>query len=310
MSQDHPRYRELLRRALLIRRFEERVIELYPSDKIQSPVHLSIGQEAVAVGLAAALQPQDWVFGSYRSHALYIALQGDLGRMMAELYGRVGGIAKGKAGSMHLTCPEQGMMGSSAVVASHIPHAVGAALAAKARGLDQVIVALFGDAAMEEGVMHESLNFAALKKLPILFVCENNGFAVHAGLDERQSFTPTSLADAYGLSPARIAEGWSPTSVLDQLQPHIDRVRAGGGVEFVEIATYRSMEHVGIGTDFHAGYRNRKEFEAWSAKDPLIQDAALVESLEHEIAAEIEAAVQFAEASPVPGREELLSDVW
>src|SRR5215469_12682757 len=182
------RFEALFRECLRIRLVEEKIIELYPSDRIQSPVHLSIGQEAVAVGTCETLRPTDLLFATYRSHAFYLAKGGDLNRMFAELYGRIDGLAKGKAGSMHLAAPDVGMMGSSAVVATNLPHAAGAALAARNRRTDQVIVCAFGDGATEEGVYHETLNFVALMQLPVVLLCENNGLAVHASQKERQSY--------------------------------------------------------------------------------------------------------------------------
>src|SRR5437667_5409048 len=176
-------YRELLR----IRRVEEEIARVYPSDKIISPVHLSIGQEAVSVGVCQALGPQDIVFGTYRSHACYLAKGGSLRGMIAELYGKATGMAKGKAGSMHLVDPVVGVMGASAIVASTIPQAVGYALALQMAGERRVVVAFFGDGATEEGVFYESLNFAALWRLPILFVCENNFYAIHSRQADRQA---------------------------------------------------------------------------------------------------------------------------
>jgi pyruvate dehydrogenase E1 component alpha subunit len=303
-------YRTLFRQALLIRRIEERIIELYPSDRIQSPVHLSIGQEAVAVGTCAALQPQDLVFGTYRSHAFYVAKGGDLAQMFAELYGRIGGGCKGKAGSMHLAAPEVGFMGSSAVVSSTIPHAVGAAFAAKRRGTGQVCVAVMGDGALEEGVAAESLNFAALHKLPVLFVCENNGLAVHAPITTRQSFTPCGLAEAFAIPTRQVENGMDFMGIRSVIGDAVAQVRAGTGPYFVEVQTYRYREHVGPNEDFDAGYRCRSEYEAWRSRDPLVTDRVLAEELLPGINDEVEAAIAFAEASPLPGPEELLSDVW
>ena len=174
--------------ALRIRMVEERVIALYPSDRIQSPVHLGIGQEALAVGACHALRPADLLFATYRSHAFYLAKGGDLSRLFAELFGRRDGCARGKGGSMHLAAPEVGFMGTSAIVSSTIRPAVGAALAAERLAKDQVVVAAFGDGATEEGAYHESLNFAALHRLPVLFLCDNNGLAVHSPLASRQAY--------------------------------------------------------------------------------------------------------------------------
>lgn len=309
MSKNNPRYEALFREALRIRLVEERIIDLYPSDFIQSPVHLSIGQEAVAVGVCAALQPQDWVFSTYRSHAFYLAKGGDMKSMFAELSGRIDGGAKGKAGSMHLTAPEVGFMGSSAVVGSTHPHAVGAAFAAKFKGEQRIQVVVFGDGATEQGVYHESLNLAALKKLPVLFLCENNGYAVHSKIVDRQSYGILDHARAYGIPVTHITAGHDFQAVLDGITPIVEAIRSQSGPHFVMIDTYRYKEHVGPGDDFNAGYRSADELKAWQAKDPLIVDTAMVERMSAEIAAEIDEAVAFAAASPFAGAEELLTDV-
>src|SRR5688572_3023538 len=181
-EQDAARYRALFR----IRRTEEEIAAIYPSDAIQSPIHLSIGQEAISVGVCEALLPQDIVFGTYRSHAVYLAKGGSLKRMVAELYGKATGCAGGKGGSMHLIDVEHGVMGTSAVVGTTIPVSVGYAYAAKLQRRNLVVASFFGDGAVEEGVFHESVSFAALKQLPILFVCENNHYAIHTPLSQRQ----------------------------------------------------------------------------------------------------------------------------
>lgn len=302
-------YENLFRTSLLIRRVEEKIIEIYPTDKIQSPVHLSIGQEAVSVGLCAALKPTDLIYGSYRSHALYIACGGDLTEMFAELMGRIGGVSKGKAGSMHLAYPKKGLMGASAVVASHVPHAVGSAMAAKHRKTGQIVACVFGDGALEQGVAHESFNAAALKSAPVLFLCENNQLAVHSHLRTRQSFSIENMAKLYGFPYTRLDEGWDFMKVHALCREACDAIRRGGPPRFLEIMTYRSKEHVGTNDDFHFGYRSREEFDRWQANDPLVRDVALRNKLLKAIDAEIEAAVAAAEASPVPGREELLTDV-
>ena len=301
-------YRRLFRTSLLIRLVEERIIELYPSDRIQSPVHLSIGQEAVAAGVCDALRPDDLVFATYRSHAFYIAKSGKLDAMFAELYGRMGGISKGKAGSMHLSAPEVGLMGSSAVVASTIPHAVGAALSFRRRGTSRIAVTVFGDGATEEGVYHESLNFAALMKVPVLFICEDNGLAVHSTRGVRQSYGLLKHATAYGIAGHRVEEGWNMVAVRKATLDAASHVRSGRPF-LLEIATARYKEHVGVGEDFHFGYRTSREIDAWKQRDPLIVDEKLVETLKPELEREIAEAVAFAERSPAPGRAELLTDV-
>lgn len=301
-------YRRLFRTSLLIRLVEERIIELYPSDRIQSPVHLSIGQEAVAAGICDALRADDVLFATYRSHAFYIAKGGRLDAMFAELYGRMGGGAKGKAGSMHLSAPEVGLMGSSAVVASTIPHGVGAAMSFKRRGLSRIAVTVFGDGATEEGVYHESLNLAALMKAPVLFICEDNGLAVHSFRGVRQSYGLHKHAETYGIATLRLEEGWDFRAVREATLKAVEYVRAGQPF-LLEIATSRYMEHVGVGEDFHFQYRSREAVDAWRKRDPLVMDTDLLAALTPGLKKEIEAAVDFAESSPPPGRDELLTDI-
>jgi TPP-dependent pyruvate/acetoin dehydrogenase alpha subunit len=303
------RYRELFAQTLRIRLFEERLIELYPFDKIQSPVHLSIGQEAVAVGVCESLRHADLLSTTYRGHAFYMAKGGRLPELMAELYGRANGISGGKAGSMHLAAPDVGMMGASAVVASTIPHAVGSALAARLRKTDQLSVVVFGDGATEQGVYHESLNFAALRQLPVLFVCENNQLAVHTHPGERQAYRIVGHVAAYGIEAIRIEEGYDFLRVADIVGATVEAMRRDGRPRFIEILTCRYKEHVGPGEDLDAGYRSRAEVEAWMAKDPLINDPNLVAELSPAILREIDAAVAFAEAGSLPDRASLLMDV-
>lgn len=301
---------ELLFNALRIRLVEEKVIALYPSDRIQSPVHLSIGQEAVAVGACHPLRRSDLLFGTYRGHAFYLAKGGDLKQLMAELYGKATGCGRGKAGSMHLAAPEVGMMGSSAVVASTTPHAVGAALAAKMQKRDQVVMAVFGDGATDQGVHHESLNFAALYQVPVLFLCENNDLAVHTRRETRQAYSILDQAALYGIPAVRLDEGYDPVAVDALVGRLVGEIRAGGGPRFVEVMTCRYMEHVGVGDDSAQGYRDRERLAAWKRLDPLLLDTALVARFTPAIAAEIAEAVAFAEASPWPNEADLLADVY
>jgi pyruvate dehydrogenase E1 component alpha subunit len=300
---------ELLYKALRIRLVEEKVIELYPSDKIQSPVHLSIGQEAVAVGACHSLRPTDLLFGTYRGHAFYLAKGGDLKQLMAELYGKVTGCGRGKAGSMHLAAPEVGMMGSSAVVASTTPHAVGAALAAKMRKTGQVVVAVFGDGATDQGVHHESLNLAALQNVPVLFLCENNGLAVHTACATRQSYSITEQAELYGIPATRFDEGYDPVAIDGLISQLVGEIRETGGPRFVEIATCRYLEHVGVGDDSAQPYRDREQLAYWKRHDPLLLDPGMVARFAPIIQEEIDEAVAFAEASPWPSHSDLLADV-
>lgn len=299
----------LIYQALRIRLMEEKIIELYPSDRIQSPVHMSIGQEAVAAGTCAALRPDDKFFPTYRSHAFFLAKGGDLKLFFAELYGKSTGGAGGKAGSMHLQAPEVGFMPASAVVASMIPLGVGAALMEKRRGGDRIVVTNFGDGATEEGVHHESLNFAARFSVPVLFLCEDNGYAVHATVAERQTYKIADLARNYGLAVTEIADGHDPKAVLDGFAPVVEAMRRDRRPHYVIIKTYRYREHVGPGEDFDAGYRSRSDCDLWRAKDPLVQETDLVARFTPVIRAEIEEAVAFAETSPWPGEDALLAHV-
>jgi len=308
--------REQLYRSLYrIRRVEEEIARVYPSDKIKSPVHLSVGQEAVSVGVCAALDRQDIVFGTYRGHALYLARGGDLRQMIAELYGRATGCTGGKGGSMHLIAPECGMMGTSAVVGTTIANAVGHAYALRYRRQDAIVASFFGDGATEEGVCSESLNFAVLKQLPILFVCENNQYAIHTHQSRRQG-TPgiCERARAHGL-PAERLDGDDLLDLVARAQDVVPRIRAGQGPWFFEVMTYRWREHVGPGTDYHLGFRTEDEAGRWMASDPVHRLAQTLERgtrarIEKAVDEEIAAAFAFAEDSPFPDAEELTSDIF
>jgi TPP-dependent pyruvate/acetoin dehydrogenase alpha subunit len=298
-----------------IRRAEEEIARVYPTDKIKSPVHLSIGQEAVSVGVCEALEPRDVVFGTYRGHALYLARGGDLRRMIAELYGRATGCTKGKGGSMHLIAPECGVMGTSAVVGTTIANAVGHAYALRYRRQDAIVASFFGDGATEEGVFAESLNFAVLKRLPILFVCENNQYAIHTHQNRRQGRPAVcDRARAFGM-PAEHLSGDDLLGLVGRARDVVSRVRAGGGPWFFEVMTYRWREHVGPGTDFHLGYRTEDEAAPAMANDPVRQLAEMIDPaerarIESAVEEEIADAFAFAEASPFPAAEELMSDIF
>jgi len=304
-------YRSLFR----IRRVEEEVARVYPTDVIKSPVHLSIGQEAVSVGLCEALRPEDAVFGSYRCHALYLAKGGDLRAMIAELYGKVTGCAKGKGGSMHLVDAAHGVLGASAVVGTTIPHAVGYAYAVKLRREPRVVASVFGDGAVDEGVFYESLNFAALKQLPVLFLCENNGYAIHTHQRLRQA-VPDACARARALGiPAERVDDGDVLRIAERASELVRALRNGRGPFFLECLTYRMREHVGPGEDWQLGYRERAEAEPWLRSDPILRLAEQIGSearrrIEAEVAAEVADAFEWAERSPFPGPEELQSDVF
>ena len=298
-----------------IRRVEEEIARVYPTDKIKSPVHLSIGQEAVAVGACDPLRPDDVVFGTYRNHAVYLAKGGDLRAMIAELYGKVTGCARGKGGSMHLIDTRHGVMGASAVVATTIPHAVGFAYAMKAAKSDRLVMAFFGEGAAEEGAFHESMNFAALKRLPVIFICENNFYAIHSHQRARQhEDNLVERAKSYGMSAERI-EGSDVLAIREKVSRAAADLRAGApGPRFFECMTYRWKEHVGPGDDWHLGYRTYEEARPWIEGDAVLQlrrrlDAGLSKAIDVEVEAEIQKAFEFAESSSFPDPAELYTDV-
>ena len=302
-------YKQLFYHSMRIRLVEEKIIELYPSDLIQSPVHLSIGQEAVAVGVCANLNLDDWVFINYRGHAFYLAKGGPLPEFFAELMGKKNGQSKGKAGSMHLASPKQGIMGASAVVGSTISHAVGAALISKIKNENRIFVSNFGDGALEQGVFNESLNFASLYKVPVLFLCEDNNLAVHSFKSERQSFSLETLVSSYGIPFYEIEEGYDFLKVQQKSKIAIDEVRNSNRPVFLMINTTRYKEHVGPGVDFSAGYRNKSDVDKWKALDPIINDNNLFAEFKEKIDNEIDVAIKFGTESPLPDRKDLLSDV-
>ncbi len=306
---------QLYASVLKIRRAEEAIARIYPSDKIKSPVHLSIGQEAVAVGVISLLCPEDVVAGTYRGHASYIAKGGSLPAMFAELYGKATGCAGGKGGSMHLIGMDRNILGCSAVVGTHIPVAVGYALTIRRRREKRVVVCFLGDGATEEGVFSESLNFAALQALPVLFVCENNGLAIHTPLSKRwASEQLVERVRTYCIRAERI-ETSDIFAIRASAELLLEHVRAGQGPAFLECPTVRWKEHVGPNEDFHVGYRERPPVEIWPAQDPVSQIATRLSEadrlrIESEIDAEIAAAIDFAERSPVPDVRKVSTNVF
>jgi TPP-dependent pyruvate/acetoin dehydrogenase alpha subunit len=308
-------YERLYRSLYRIRRLEEEVARAYPTDKIKSPVHLSIGQEAVSVGVCEALASDDVVFGTYRGHALYLAKGGDMKQMVAELYGKATGCTGGKGGSMHLISLDAGMLGASAVVGTTIGNAVGYAYALKLRRKNALVVSFFGDGATEEGVFTESLNFAALKRLPILFICENNGYAIHTHQTRRQGWPQVcDRARAYGI-PAERIEHNDVLYLHERIKAVAPKVRSGAGPHFFEVMTYRWREHVGPNNDFQLGFRTPEEAEPWVASDQVTRLAGMVEArkavqIRDEVEAEVAAAFAFAETSPPPEAAELYTDAF
>lgn len=306
---------------LRIRKYEDKIVEVYPEQEMRCPTHLSIGQEAAAVGVCAALRPDDCVFSTHRCHAHYLAKGGDPHRMIAELYGRKTGCTGGKGGSMHLTDESAGMMGTSAIVGASIPLGVGAALAFVMQGSDRVAVVFFGDAGVEQGAFHESLNFAALLRLPVLFVCENNLYATQTPLSQRQSMHNIfERGAAHGVPGERI-DGNDVLAVYTAAHRAVERCRREEGPSLLELSTYRWREHVGPNYDHDMGYRTREEVEQWMEKCPVdgwrrrllaagITTDVELESISSVIDKEIETVFKRAKADPMPCNVDLFENVY
>jgi pyruvate dehydrogenase E1 component alpha subunit len=300
-------YREMVR----IRMIEEEIAARYGEEKMRCPVHLSIGQEAVPAGISAALRKTDQVVSTHRCHAHYLAKGGDLKAMLAEMMGREAGCCAGRGGSMHLFDRDAGMLLSLPIVAASIPVGVGAAMAMKQRGEDNVAVIYLGDASVEEGVFHESANFAAVRKLPAIFVCENNLYSVYTPLRDRQPDRPISeLGRAHGLHTVEV-DGNDALGVYRAATELVAHARSGAGACFMLADTYRWREHCGPNFDNTLGYRTVAEFEDWKGRDPIESlilrlegkgalDAAERQAMANEITAEITEAFAFAEAAPFP----------
>ena len=308
--------RSMLRDMLRIRMVEEAIADLYPEQEMRCPVHLSIGQEATAVGVCSVLGADDWVFSTHRSHAHYLARGGSLKRMFAELYGKATGCTGGLGGSMHLTDQEVGFVGSTPIVGSSVPIAVGAALTASRRSLDRTVAVFLGDAAMETGVVHESLNFAAVHGLPVLFCCENNLYSVYSPMSVRQP-THRTLADFAAGHGVRTAsgDGNDAEEVHEIAFEAHERIGRGEGPVFVELSTYRWREHCGPNFDNDLGYRSEEEYLGWQRDDPIERLADRVSWDERDLVIadihdEIEQAVAFAKGSEFPDPETIVHPVY
>jgi pyruvate dehydrogenase E1 component alpha subunit len=306
MSDQPALQRRLLLDMMRIRLVEEAIAAHYPEWEMRCPVHLSIGQEAAAVGVCSALERRDWAFSGHRNHAHYLAKGGDLRRMLAEIYGKATGCCGGKGGSMHLTDREAGFIGATPIVGSTVPIAVGAALTAHREGRHRVVAIFLGDGAMETGVVHESLNFAVLKSLPVLFACENNLYSVYSPLSVRQPAgrSIAQLAGGHGIQ-VHAADGNDVAAVYRTACQAVETLRAGAGPVFLDLPTYRWREHCGPGYDNDIGYRTEEEFLTWQARDPIAAQRARVAEPDLEPAidrlrADIAAAFAYAKASPFP----------
>lgn len=306
---------ELLDKMLLIRAFEEMAEELYGLGKVHGTMHLSIGQEACAVGTASALRPgYDYLLNVHRGHGHFLAWGGDVNRMMAEFLGKETGYCRGRGGSMHIADLDANNLGANGIVAGNMPIAIGVGLSIKARKTDQVVLCLFGDGAANEGAFHESLNMASIWKLPVLYLCENNAYAMSMPVRKAMNIAQISQrACAYGI-PGKTVDGNDLIAVHLAVKEAAEFIRAGNGPYLLELITYRWKGH--SKSDKQA-YRTREEVREWMAKDPIrrfatqlgLDDKALDERRK-QARAKVEAAVAFAEASPEPLLETIEEGVY
>jgi pyruvate dehydrogenase E1 component alpha subunit len=309
---------EMLSKMVEIRLFEEKVFELYAQNLVPGTIHLYLGEEAVAVGVCSALNKDDYITSTHRGHGHCIAKGAELKRTMAEILGKKTGYCKGKGGSMHIADFSIGMLGATAVVGAGIPIAVGAGLSVKLRRTDQVVACFFGEGASNQGTFHEGINMAATWKLPVIFVCENNLYAM--GTRQSRVMAIENIADrakGYGI-PGIAVDGNDVLAVYEATQKAVEKARKGEGPTLIECKTYRHKGHSRVDA---AKYRPKEEVEEWLAKDPikrlkekLLQTNALtkaeIQQIEKQVSAEIEEVVNFALESPYPSPEEALDDVY
>ncbi len=309
---------DLYRQMVTIRRFEERALENYTLGKIGGFLHLYIGEEAVAVGSISALEPRDHIVTHYRDHGYPIARGSELGPLMAELFGKETGVSKGKGGSMHLADVKRNFWGGYAIVAGHLPLAVGLAFASKYRQEGRVAAVYFGDGATDAGAFHESMNLASVWKLPVLFICENNEFGMGVRLNEASS-TPTMCEKAanYGM-PVRRVDGMDVLAMREATLEAAEHARSGEGPVFLEAMCYRFRGHSAVDNEL---YRTKEEVEARRKDDPLrtyperlLAEGHItreeLEAIDHEVDAAIDEAVRFADESPWPDPESLYHDIY
>jgi pyruvate dehydrogenase E1 component alpha subunit len=315
---DAGRLLEWYEQMALIRQTEKAAYDLFMSGLVKGTTHLAAGHEAVAVGTSAALRVDDYVFATYRGHHHAIARGATPAECLAELMSKATGLCKAKGGSMHLTKADRGMLGSYAIVGSHLPIAAGAAWSARLRGTEQVAVAFFGDGATNIGAFHETLNMAAVWKLPVLFVCENNLYMEYTPISAVTAVAHPAAdrASAYGL-PAEIIDGNDVVKVHDTMEGAVDRARAGDGPTIIEALTYR---HYGHSRADPAKYRPADEVERWMQRDPLLVarerltslgvDETDIDAADARAAEIVKAAIQEAKDAPPPEPATALTDVW
>lgn len=314
----------LYKTMLRMRLCEESLVEPILNREVLCPCHLYSGEEAIAAGIGASLTENDYVFSNHRSHGHFLAKGGSVTEMLAEIYGRDAGCSRGRGGSMHLIAPDVGMLGSAPIVSGTISLAVGAALASSIRKDDRVAVSFFGDGATGEGVLYESLNFAALMKLPIIFVCENNFYATHMPIrDCRVPNNIRMIADPFSIENHEV-DGNDVLQVYEAGKRAIENCRCGKGPVFLECLTYRFRGHVGPDDNVqgtHTDIRPKAEIEEWLKKDPIllfekylmgnaVLDQSILDNIKKEIDNEVASAHSFAKSSPLPERKDLMNYVF
>ena len=312
---------ELYTVMMKIRLFEERIVDLYARGLVPGLAHLYIGEEAVAAGACALLREDDFITSTHRGHGHVIAKGAELNPMMAELYGKKTGYCKGKGGSMHIADMKIGILGANGIAGGGLPIAVGAGISAKWRGTDQVTICFFGDASSNNGTFHESLNFASLHKLPVIFVCENNQYGISVHQKQHQPITDIAIrATSYDM-PGVIIDGNDVAAVYEAVSKAVRRARAGEGPTLIECKTYRWRGHHEGDPNQGGRYRTKKDIEAWKKKDPLkrLADKLIADKIatkkklaeiEQKTLKEIDEAVTYASESEFPALEELYDDVY
>ena len=312
----------MMRRMMTIRRFEETVMGLVQGAELVGMAHCYIGEEAVAVGACAALRDDDYITGNHRSHGHPIAKGGDVRKAMAELLGKSTGYCKGKGGSMHLADFSIGILGESGIVGSALPVAVGAALGSKMQGNDRVVVSFFGDGASNQGACHESMNLASIWNLPVIFLCENNQYAVTTHFTDTVAVENISdRAQAYNM-PGVLVDGQDIMAMYEVTKEAVQRGRSGLGPTLIEARTYRYQEHSeALNRILREEYRSEEELQEWKQRDPIdLFKALLIEQniyseeeineLQDNVAETVNDALEFARESPYPNEEDLLEDMY
>jgi len=309
----------MFRTMTRIRVFEERLADLVEKGGINTPCHLYIGQEAIATGVCTALNDDDYVWGGHRSHGHYLAKGGDMRAMIAEIYGKATGCSKGRGGSMHLFAGQVGILGTVPLVAATIPLAVGSALASKLRADGKVSVSFFGDGAVEEGHFHESVNIAALYRLPVIFVCENNLYASHLSLAERRLKDNIEKAGEVHGVPAERIDGNDVLGVHETASRAVERARRGLGPSLIECRTYRWRGHVGPSWDMDVGVKRKDELSEWLSRDPVkrvhkmlseVIGETELQAVTNDVQTEVDDAISFALESAYPDASELRQYVF